>query len=454
MLFNFLKGKLVGDGLAARARRGSLLTVAKFGGSNLMRLISNLILTRLLFPEAFGLMALIHVVMSGVNLFSDLGIKASVIQHKRGDDPVFLNTAWTLQILRSLVIYSVIFMLAPHAALFYEEPMLADLMPVAALGIIIQAFMPVRIMHAKRNIMLGRLTVINLGNQVMTLTITVFLVWIYQSVWALVVGTLIGGLVRNVMLRLLMPGIPDRFRLEWAASRDMIGFGLFVFVSTAATFVITSGDRAILGRFISLDLLGVYAIAATLAMVPMQLMRALATAIVFPIYSRQPPHENPESRRKLFKARFLLTGTVFAGSLMLLIFGNTLVSLMYDPRYYTAGVITILLVLGLLPVLIVTSYDPILLSNNRPDMHAVLMVSNGLLRMGALYIGVTEFGILGAALAPTASSLLHYPIMVALTRRYHAWDPRHDVFFALIALGFYGLAWWLHADLITALAQN
>ncbi|MBC7180880.1 MAG: polysaccharide biosynthesis protein, partial [Roseovarius sp.] len=52
-----------GDGLLARALRSSALTVAGFGGAQVLRLASNLILARLLFPEAFGLMAIVSVII-------------------------------------------------------------------------------------------------------------------------------------------------------------------------------------------------------------------------------------------------------------------------------------------------------------------------------------------------------------------------------------------------------
>ena len=66
-----------------------MLTVVSFGGDNVLRLASNLILTRILFPEAFGLMALVQVVLASLSMLSDLGIFSAIVQNKRGDD---LNT--------------------------------------------------------------------------------------------------------------------------------------------------------------------------------------------------------------------------------------------------------------------------------------------------------------------------------------------------------------------------
>jgi O-antigen/teichoic acid export membrane protein len=72
----------------------------KFGGNNALRLGSNLILTRLLFPEAFGLMALVQVFLTGLQMFSDFGLQASVIRSSPRRGSGFLHTAWTVQILR------------------------------------------------------------------------------------------------------------------------------------------------------------------------------------------------------------------------------------------------------------------------------------------------------------------------------------------------------------------
>ena len=103
-----LSASISGNGMKARALRGSLLTSISFGSENILRLVSNLVLTRILFPEAFGLMVLVQMVFAGASMLSDVGIKSAIVQDKRGDDPVFLNTAWAVQILRGLLIWLLI----------------------------------------------------------------------------------------------------------------------------------------------------------------------------------------------------------------------------------------------------------------------------------------------------------------------------------------------------------
>ena len=97
--------KFRGSSLTARALRSALFTLGGFGSAQLIRLASNLILTRLLFPEAFGMMALTMVFLQGLQMFSDVGVAPAIQQSKRGDDADFLDTAWTIQVVRGLCLW-------------------------------------------------------------------------------------------------------------------------------------------------------------------------------------------------------------------------------------------------------------------------------------------------------------------------------------------------------------
>src|SRR5690606_16485762 len=77
--------------LHRKASQGGLWTMFGFGAGQVLRLVSNLILTRLIPREAFGVMLLVQVVLQGLGRFSDIGIGPAVIQNKR-DDRAFLDT--------------------------------------------------------------------------------------------------------------------------------------------------------------------------------------------------------------------------------------------------------------------------------------------------------------------------------------------------------------------------
>ncbi|MCZ0901732.1 oligosaccharide flippase family protein, partial [Microcoleus sp. HI-ES] len=113
---------------------------ASYGSSQIIRFGSNLILTRLLLPELFGLMGLAYVFIAGINLFTDIGLGPSIIQNKRGEDPQFLNTAWTLQVIRSFFVWICLVIITQPVANFYEDPRLLWLVPIIGINSLIGGF--------------------------------------------------------------------------------------------------------------------------------------------------------------------------------------------------------------------------------------------------------------------------------------------------------------------------
>src|SRR3990172_2524604 len=153
-----------GRGLASAVFRGSALTFVGYGASIVLRLASNVVVTRLLVPEYFGLMALVNVILMGLAMFSDVGVGPSIIQHRRGDDPIFLNTAWTVQLIRGCLLWLGSVALAWPLAAFYGKPELIGLIPVAGLTGVLGGLESTRLFTLNRNLALGRLTLLELGS--------------------------------------------------------------------------------------------------------------------------------------------------------------------------------------------------------------------------------------------------------------------------------------------------
>ena len=100
----------------------SLWTVSGYGIAQILRFGNNLVLTRILSPKLFGVMALVQAIITGLSFVTDVGIGPSVIQNKKSEDARFLGTAWTLQILRSAGIWIACCLLAWPASVIYREP--------------------------------------------------------------------------------------------------------------------------------------------------------------------------------------------------------------------------------------------------------------------------------------------------------------------------------------------
>lgn len=448
------QSRFMGNGLISRVMRGSVVTVAGFGGGQALRLAGNLILTRLLVPEAFGLMALVTVVVIGLKMFSDVGIMQSIMRSPRGDEPEFLNTAWTLDVIRGFIIWGLACLLAWPMAQFYGSPELQYIIPVAALVLVFAGLEPSNVDSAARHLSLGRVTMLDLLSQFIAVATMVVLALIFRSVWALVAGQLVGAIAKLLLMHFGLPGIRNAFRLERRAVRELVGFGKWVFLSTVAGFLALQGDKLILGKFLTLEMLGIYNIGYFLASVPMMLAYALVGRMVIPVYRETPPAASRANFMTLRRMRFSLTGALLALSACLALSGVALVGFLYDARYVQSGPILVLLSIAFMVQIIGLGYDQVALAMGDSRRFFVVTAARSVLLLGCVLIGVIHFGLVGALLGQGAAFVLTYPFVVRLAQRYGAWDPLHDVSMAVVVVVVAMVALWLNMDAVAALLNE
>lgn len=435
---------LQGDTVKARSLRATLMSLIGVLGGNGLRLLSNLVLTRILFPEAFGVMALVQVFMYGLQMFSDLGINASVLQSKHGDDPKFLQTAWTLQVMRGVLLWFVSLAIAYPAATFYETPALVELIPVVALSVLISGFQPSRAMHAARHMRQGQITMIALVAQFISICVMLILAWWWRSVWALAVGAVVNALVRTLLEYRLLDGVRDRFVLERSYVKNILGFGAFIFFSTIATFAVNMGGRAILGAHVSNAMLGIVSIGLLIGTLPELVITQVARRVLLPLYRMKPPIESEENRLRLLRAQRLVTLGAVGASCVLAFAGIWLIELLYDPRYALGGAVVVLIAMSSIPAYTVIGAQSVLLASGDSRRHFYLQALLAAAIIAFTIIGVRLWGVGGVLLAPGLAQLLVYPVRSKLTHRYRAWDPVGELGLMGVGLLICGGAVWLH----------
>lgn len=323
--------------LGRLAIRGSIFELGGFGGAQVIRLGGNLILTRLLFPEAFGLAALVTIVLQGLELLSDVGLAQAVVQNPRGDDRTFLNTAWSLQIIRGGILCVLCLLLAYPFSLLYDEPVLAWLLVVGAGQVLLQGFRSTSIFTLQRRVHLGQLALLDFCSQILCVAVMILWVQFDPSVWGLIAGGIARAIFRLVASHLLPVGYHNRWQLDSECRREILHFGSWIFGSTALHFVSRQADRLIVGKLLGVATLGVYSIAVMLADVAETVTSRIAHNVFFPIFSQVAKEGVPELRRVYYRAR-LHQDVIFVTSLgALTVVGSLVVDLLWDARYASAG---------------------------------------------------------------------------------------------------------------------
>ncbi len=411
------------NSIKKQAIRGAIWTVAAYGISQLLRFGSNVILTRLLLPELFGLMSLVYVFITGLVLFSDLGIHTSIVQNKRGDEPDFLNTAWTMQIIRGFLLWLGCLVLAFPASQIYNEPRLALLLPIVGLTSALGGFNSTAIFTLNRHLSVKQLAIYELSGQVISLAVMLIWAVLYPSVWALVGGSLSSSIFHLIRSHQLNKGKPNRLTWDRSAVRELIGFGKWIFISTVMTFLANQSDRLILGKLFSLEMLGVYGIAFALADMPRSLLLAVSNKVIFPTYSRMTELPRSEFRQKILRNRQPILLVLAVGLAIFISFGNLLVSFLYDDRYAAAGWMLPLISLGTWPLMLTQTIDPVLFALGKPRYNAFGSFLSFLFYAIGIPIGFSLYGAVGAVVSVAVSNI---PIWILVS--YALWREQISAF--------------------------
>lgn len=427
-----------------RALTGSMLTAGAYAVTQALRLVSNLILTRLLFPEAFGVMALVSVVLVGLSMFSDMGIGPAISRHPRGDEPAFLDTAFTFDVVRGLALWLLTCALAWPMAQLYDAPELMQLLPAAGLTLLIAGFNPTRIDTANRHLLLARVTLLDLLAQVIGIASMIALAFVLQSVWALVIGAIIGALAKLVVMHLWLPGRPNSFKWDREAGRDLIHFGKWIFLSTACGFLLSQGDKAIFGTYLTKAELGIYNIGWFLASFPILLAGAVTGRILIPLYREHHPAISAENAAKMRRLRYAVSGGTLALLAVLGVIGMPLVGFLYDPRYQAAGVVVVIMAMVQMPAVIGMTYDQSALAAGDLRTYFLLMALKAAVQTVAFLIGMEMAGLWGALAAQGLALILLHPAIARLAHKHQAWDLRHDLTFFALAAALAGLIFWVN----------
>jgi O-antigen/teichoic acid export membrane protein len=335
-------------GLKGRALRAGRWTLFGFASSQSIRLVSTLVMTRLLEPSMFGVMAIAVMVNVIASLLTDLGIRQNIVQSRRGTDPLFLDTAWTVQILRGFVIWAIA--LALSASLWwagrlghlsgdtvYAAPILPWILAVSSFSVVISGLYSTKWAMAERDLDQRRLIPIELGSQVSAFVIMVALAYQTRSIWSLVAGQLIAGAVGAVLSHCALPGSPNRLAWDRSSLGEIVAFGKWIFASSFVGVFALHADRIVLGGLVTPSVLGQFAIAATLVGAVQGAFSKLYGAVVMPVLSETVRSDRDRLKEVFYRVRVPTDLTLLFCAGFLAATGQLVVDILYDRRYAEAG---------------------------------------------------------------------------------------------------------------------
>ncbi|MFK5970529.1 MAG: oligosaccharide flippase family protein [Candidatus Marithrix sp.] len=314
----------------------------------LLRLASNLIMTRLLVPEMFGIMAIANVLLIGLSMLSDMGIRQHIIQSKHSESEIFLNTAWVVQIIRGGIIWLITLLTSLFFVMYasdipwasgsvYADPILPLVIAALSFTAIFNGLESTKLSMANRNLVVNLVVRNELISQIVGLITMVAWVYIDRSIWGLVIGGLVSSFMRMALSHVALPGYKNKFYWDRESFFELFHFGKWIFLTSALGFLVLNGDKLILAGLISAKLLGIYTLAIFITGSIRQLFNKLANSVALSAFS-DVVRRRPEDLNKVYyKFRLPADGIILVTAGILFISGTHLIDFLYDERYREAG---------------------------------------------------------------------------------------------------------------------
>src|SRR6185369_12000805 len=197
--------------LVTRVRSGISWNVSSSLVGQFIGFIRSVILARLLAPEDFGLFTMALTIVAAANALTTIGLDRTIIANKfetRSDLEVHLDTVWSSEVIRSLIVAVLVSLAAFPTARFYGQSQLKILIPVLALTSVVQGLQNVGLVLLRKEISFGRIFWFELATNVGGVALTIALAVVLHNVWALVFGMLLTTAIATALSYLFHPFRP------------------------------------------------------------------------------------------------------------------------------------------------------------------------------------------------------------------------------------------------------
>ena len=318
------------------AIRGGTWTMFGYGASQVLKLASTVTLARMLAPEAFGLVALVTVFLSGLEMLSDLGIGMDVVQHPRGDDPLFINTAFLIQAGRGVLLWAIATALAYPFARFYHQPAVLMLLIVGSLSVLLRGLTSGSIWGLTRHVELRKYNLLTIGSDCVGFMVSLTWAIISPTAWALVVGR-VASTVALVIASHWIAEHPVSMEWDSSAAKAIFAFGSGIVLSTATYFLGGEAERLVVGKFVTLVELGCFALALSISSAAAKGLQQVIVQVFFPMMSASLREDREVALTHFRKARHLLLVISVCLAIGFIVGSHPFVSLALGPKYAMAG---------------------------------------------------------------------------------------------------------------------
>ncbi|WCO01136.1 lipopolysaccharide biosynthesis protein [Psychroserpens ponticola] len=382
--------------------------------SQLLAIVVNIVLARLLLPEDFGLVALTMTYIGFITLFTNMGFGSSIIYESETSQKQLSSIYW-LNYGLSVFSFLVIISTSQFAANFYNEPKLTSIVFVAAFNLLIFPFYIVQYKLLERDLEFRTISKINLSGILIGSIAAVIGAYLGLGVYALILQSLVVSVVRLFMVMIYRRWLPS-FYFNFHEIKSMVWYSLKYKASNMVRYFERNIDYLILGKFFSSVILGYYAFAYNIMYTPVKRISYIFSEVLFPSFSSF-KNDKEKIISGYFKSVNLIALVSIPAMTILAFNADLIIHIGFGQKWDGAiAIVKILCFAGAIQS--VSQFGGVIFSSiGKPEITLYISVGRTILTVLAIVIGV-QYGVLWVAYLLVIAKVLSFLLFLVVLYSY------------------------------------
>ena len=318
------------ENLAHKIKKGFLWAgFGTFAGRGL-QFISDVVLSRLLFPEDFGLMAIGLAILNISEMLTETGFNSALIQ-KQGDVKKYLNTAWTMEVIKSFILFTIGYVIAKPLSIFYDDPSVLNVLRGISLLFLFRGFRNVGIIYFRKNLEINKHVIMDIVPSIIQLILVIPLAYLLHNVWAIILSVY-GRRLAELIMSFWMHKYRPRFEFQMDSFKELFNFGKWIFGLSIIGAIRKNLVPLFIGKYFNMETLGYYNRAELLSVLLFSVIGEIIWKVGYPVMSQL---QSDENRLKKFYLDLMLIILYFGIpiSMSLVLFSEELIQTIFSEKW-------------------------------------------------------------------------------------------------------------------------
>lgn len=362
------------------------------------------ILTRLIDKSAFGLIAIASMVIAFTDIFAELGITVALIHKQQISEDEYSSVYW-LNIVLSIIVFGFTVLLAPVVATFYKEPSLIIIIRLLSLKILLNAFGKMFQTIKTKNLEFNFISKVRILTSIVGILTSTVLAYNGFGVMSLVYGQLAQIMINQSIYAIAgLKQTKIRFHFSFAEVKDVIRIGGYQLGAQVLDFVSARVDVFIIGRFFSMDTLGVYNIAKELIVKPFTLINSISSNVFSAAFAKIQNNGQliVDVFSKIVRTISMVSTPIYA---FLFIFADLVVAILYTPSFAEVAVFIRIMSLYGICSSIASPGGSLMIAMGRTDLGIQWTIVRIIMSVGVLLL-TANIGIYAVAYGQTGLAIV------------------------------------------------